>query len=249
VRLMRNGALEVRFASINPDNIEREAKRLRMMGLEEGKHFTAKMPEGDSNGYVRIRREGLTHAAWLSLHGEGKRRRLAAEFVEYMLERAKEEGGAVYEKVREIVEEGRARGSLTLKGFEGVVEVDGRRHTVKAIGGGAEIKEGRGGKKLLRIRIAVEVDGVRRSFVITFGRYGRKNKAAGYARAKADVPGGRKADAERLAAVVKALTGRKPRIYRKKNGAVVIACGRKHLEGFRRFAELADAVERWLSNR
>jgi hypothetical protein len=130
-----------------------------------------------------------------------------------------------------------------------VVEVEGKAHVVKVVGGGAELEEGRGGKKLLRIRIAAEVDGVRRSFVIVFGRYGRKNEAAGYAATSADAPGGREADAERLAAVVKALTGRKPRILHKKNGAVVIVCGRKHLEGFRRFAELADAVERWLNSR
>jgi hypothetical protein len=60
--------------------------------------------------------------------------------------------------------------------------------------------------------------------------------------ARADAPGGGEADAERLAAVIEALTGKRPRIYHKKNGAVVIACGRRHLEGFRRFAELADAT-------
>jgi len=247
VRVMRNGALEVRFASTNPANIVREAERLREMSLEEGRHFTVKRPEGD-NGYVRILREGLAYAAWLSIHGEGERQRLVAEFVEYILERAREEGGAVYEKAKEIVEEGRARGSLTLKGFESMVEVEGRRHAVKAIGGGAEIKEGRGGRKLLRLRITAEVDGVGGEYAIAFGRYGRKNEVAGYARAKADAPGGREADAERLAAVVEALIGNKPRIYRKKNG-IIIVCSRRHLEGFRRFVELADAVERWLNSR
>jgi hypothetical protein len=248
VRLMRNGALEVRFASTNPRNIEREAERLRAMGLEEGKHFTVKMPEEGRDGYVRILREGLAHAAWLSLHGEGERQRLAVGFIEHMLQRAREEGGAVYEKVKEVVEEGRARGSLTLKGFEKEVEVGGKKHVVKVVGGGAVIEESQRGKRLLRIRIAAEVDGVRCNFAVAFGRYGRKNEAAGYARAKADAPGGREADAERLAAVIKALTGEEPRIYRKKNGAVVIACGRKHLEGFKRYAELADAVERWLNS-
>jgi hypothetical protein len=94
---------------------------------------------------------------------------------------------------------------------------------------------------LLRIRIEATVDGVRSEYTITFGRYGRKNEVAGYAAGGEDV--------ERLVAVVEAVTGMRPRIYHKKNGAVVIACGRKHLEGFRRFAELADAVERWLNRR
>jgi hypothetical protein len=58
------------------------------------------------------------------------------------------------------------------------------------------------------------VDGVRREYEITFGRYGRKNMAGGFAYASAKAPGGREADAERLAAVVKVLTGKEPRIRR-----------------------------------
>ena len=48
--------------------------------------------------------------------------------------------------------------------------------------------------------------------------------------------------------MVKALTGREPRMYRR-NGAIIIVCGRRHLEGLRRFTELADAVEKWLNSR
>jgi hypothetical protein len=43
---LAKGALMVRFNSTDPDSIEREAQRLREMGLEEGRHFTVKMPEG-----------------------------------------------------------------------------------------------------------------------------------------------------------------------------------------------------------
>jgi hypothetical protein len=43
---LTEGALVVRFSSTNRDSIEREAQRLRDMGLEEGKHFSVKMPEG-----------------------------------------------------------------------------------------------------------------------------------------------------------------------------------------------------------
>jgi len=35
-------------------------------------------------------------------------------------------------------------------------------------------------------------------------------------------------------------------VYRMKNGAIIIVCGREHLEGFKRYAELADAIEKWL---
>ncbi len=106
---LTGGALVVRFSSPNPDSIEREKQRLENMGLEEGRHFTVKKPEEGRNGYVRILRDGLAYVAWLSVHGSGRQRELAAEFVEYILQRAKEEGGEVYKKVKEIVEEGKAR--------------------------------------------------------------------------------------------------------------------------------------------
>jgi hypothetical protein len=214
------------------------------MGLEEGKHFTVKMPEGGRDGYVYIRREGLAHAAWLSVRGKGKRQRLAAEFVEYILQRAKVEGDDVYEKASEIIEEGKARGSLKLEDFEMEVEVNGKKYKVKVIGGEA-VEEGRGGRKLLRIRITAEVGDVRSDYVMTYGRYGRNNAAVGFATARAD-PDGREADAERFSALIKALTGEEPGVYRMKNGKIIIKCYREHLDGFMRFAELVDAIARWL---
>jgi hypothetical protein len=53
-------------------------------------------------------------------------------------------------------------------------------------------------------------------------------------------------DAERLAAVIEALTGKEPRIHRMKDGEIKIVCYREHLEGFMRFAELAEAIAKWL---
>jgi hypothetical protein len=111
VRLTNSGGMVVRFGSTSRKNIEREAQRLRDMGLEEGEHFSVKMPEGGKRGYVYIRREGLACAAWLSVYGSGKQRELAAEFVDYILRRAEEAGKEVYEKASKIIEEGKARGS------------------------------------------------------------------------------------------------------------------------------------------
>ncbi len=93
----------VRYQTTNPGNIKREVQRLREMGLVEGFHFTAKMPEGGRAGYLLIRKEGLAYAAWLSTHGEGNRRRLAAEFVNHILQRARERGEEVYKKALEAV--------------------------------------------------------------------------------------------------------------------------------------------------
>ena len=245
VGLSSSGALEVRFGSTNPDSIERETQRLRDMGLKEGRHFSVKMPEEGRDGYVYIRREGLERAAWLSEHGSGRQRDLAAEFVSYVLQRAEEAGKEVYKKAGEVIDEGKARGSLTLKGFVKEVEVDGRRHVVKVIDGGA-VEEGRDGRKLLRIKITAEVDGVRSEYEITYSRRGGDNAAEGSAYARADAPGGREADAERFSALVEALTGKRPRILRRSDGRIKIGCGRKHLDGFMRYTELADAIEKWL---
>jgi hypothetical protein len=219
-----------------------------------------KMPEGGKAGYVYIRREGLAYAAWLSENCEDKEQReLAAEFVKLILLRAEEADGGkcdkVCEKVKEIVEEGKAWSSQTLEGFEKKVEVNGKTYVVKVIGGGAEFDEGRGGRKLLRIKITAEVGRVEgehtivdravREYTITFSRR-TDNAAEGYAYVRAEAPGGREADTERLAAVIKALTGKEPRIRRRSDGTIELVCGREHLDGFARFAELADAIERWL---
>jgi hypothetical protein len=108
-------------------------------------------------------------------------------------------------------------------------EVGSREHVVKVRDGSAEFDVGKGGRKLLRIKITAEVgrvegehtivDRVVHEYTITFGRYER-NATLGFAVARADVPGGRKADAERFAAVIKALTGKEPRIIEKNDGTI-----------------------------
>jgi len=244
---LKEGALEVRYHSTNPGNIEREAQRLKAMGLVEGRHFAVKMPEGGREGYVSILREGLAYAAWLSVHGEGERQRLAAEFIGYILRRAREKGGAVHEKALEVVEGGKAVGSLRLTDVKGrEVFVGGRKHVVDVLGGRAQPERGKSGKTLLKITITAEVDGVRRDYTITFSRRGARNEAVGFAVARVDAPGGREADAERFSALVEALTGKRPRVYRMKDGRIMIECGEGHLEGFMRYAELAEAIGRWL---
>ena len=246
VGLSGGGALVVRYKTTNPHSIQQVARRLNEIGLVEGRHFSVKMPEGGKAGYVSILKEGLAYAAWLSVHGEGGRQRLAARFVEYILQRAEEEGKEVCEKAQKIIEEGMSRSSLTLKDFEKEVEVNGRRHVVKVISGEAELEESQSGKKLLRIRITAEIDGIRGEYEVTYGRYGKLNAVLGLAVPRADAPGGREADAERLAALIKTLTGKEPRIHKSSNGKIDVACGREHLEGFRHYAELADVIEKWL---
>ncbi len=249
VGLARSGGLMVRFASTDPDSIRREAQRLENMGLKERVHFTVKMPEEGREGYVYILREGLAYAAWLSVNSEGEQQKLVANFVELILRRAEEADGGmcgkVCEKVEEMVEKGKAWGSLTLEGFEKKVEVGGKEYVVKVIGWSAELEESQSGKLLLRIRITAEVDSVKSDYTITFSRREPRNATLGRAYARTDASGGRKADAERLAAVIKALTGREPRIIERGDGQIVLECYREHLNGFMRYAELAEAIRRW----
>jgi len=256
VGLTNNGALVVEYRSTNLDSIKQVEQQLKQMGLEKDVHFTVKIPKDDTPGYVYILREGLVYAAWLSVYGSEEQRRLADEFVKYILRRAWEVGKDVYKKALEIVNEGKSWGSLRLEGFEGRVEVDGRLYVVKVTGWGAEIEKKQDDKKLLRLKITAEVgrvegehtivDRVVREYTITFGRYGN-NAAVGHATASAKAPGGKEADAKRFIAVVKALTGVEPWVYRVENGKrIKIRCYEEHLRGFGRFAELAGTIMKWL---
>ena len=101
--------------------------------------------------------------------------------------KAKKEDEDVHEKVKEVVEKGKSWGHLTLKGF--AATVDGG-YEVKVIDGSAEIEESWSGKKLLRLRVMAEVNGVRDDYTITYIRDDR-NKAMGYAVMRADAPSGR----------------------------------------------------------
>jgi Fe2+ transport system protein FeoA len=261
VRLVRSGALEVKYQSTNPDGIEQVAQRLEEMGLKRGVHFTVKMPEGGEKGYVSILTEGLAYATYLSVRGKNKQQRdLADEFVKLILRRAEEEskdvhekaeeGKDVYKKALEIVNEGKSWGSLKLEDFEKEVEVNGKTYVVKVRGGEA-VEEKQNGKTLLRIKIKAEVgrveDGhtVEREYTITFSKYGAGNKVMSFAYARAD-PDGREADAERISALIEALTGKKPMIRRMKGGKIQIECYRGHLEGFMRFEELVETILKWL---
>jgi len=111
VRLSSSGALEVKYQSTDPDSIKQVTQRFKEMGLEEGRHFTVKMPEGDGYCYVSILKEGLTRAAFLSVYGKDEQqRRLAAEFVEYILRRAEEAGKEVSEKSHKDRRRGQGEG-------------------------------------------------------------------------------------------------------------------------------------------
>jgi hypothetical protein len=62
--------------------------------------------------------------------------------------------------------------------------------------------------------------------------------------ATVDAPGGREEDAKRIIALVKALTGEEPNIKLDK-GKPVIIYTRRHLDGFKKYAEVTDTIREW----
>ena len=46
--------------------------------------------------------------------------------------------------------------------------------------------------------------------------------------------------------LIKALTGRKPGVYRRSDGRIRIECYEGYLEGFMCYTELAEAIAKWL---
>jgi len=87
---------------------------------------------------------------------------------------------------------------------------------VDVLGGGAQPERSGSGRTLLRIAITAEVDGVRHR------QGGRPRRQGGRRR--------------RFAALIRALMGRKPKVYGKKDGEMVIKCYGE-LDGFMRYAE------------
>ncbi len=217
--------------SKHPEVLERETRRLREMGLVEGVHFALKMPEGGRMGRLRILARGLAYAAWLSAHGSGRQRELAKEFLERVLRAAQTEGGDAYRRVKRMVDVGISQGPTLLRGLE--KEVEGR--VVKVEEGSARLDEG----NRLKIAVAAEVDGVYTKCEVSFVKL-RRGGVAGFVYADAAE------EAERIAVVVKALTGMPPTAVRMSNGACVLRCGEKHLKALARYAELADHVEKWI---
>jgi hypothetical protein len=240
--LTKKKGIMIRYFTTNLNNLEREAQRLREVGLVEGLHFSVRRPEGGRAGYISILKEGLIYAAWLSARGRDERqRRLAAEFVERILKRAEERGSAAYERIRKMIEKGKSIGSLKLSEVKDVeVEVRGRRHVVTVLSWDLSW-DGRG----LRISILAEVDGVDSWYSVKFRRM--RGRTVGRAYARASAPGGAEADAERFVAVVKALVGREPKVYAKGGKKLVISLGWAHLDGFARYEELAEAIMGWLA--
>jgi tetratricopeptide (TPR) repeat protein len=242
IRLSK-GALQVKFRSTNPENVRKLKQELESLGLREDEHFTVKWPEDEKIGYISIATEGITRLAYIAKYGTDEAQRLgAASLIEHLSRKAELASKEVSAKLEELIREGESRRSLRAEGLKTVVKIEwkGRRVEVPV-----EVKNIRAWEEGDKLRIAViaVVDGIKGEWIATFYR-DDDNRILGYTVAHADAPGGKEEDAKRATALTKALTGEEPNIIRKE-GRAVIRYTRRHLEGFKKYAEVADAIEEW----
>jgi len=239
IQITNRGALDIVYETTSAENLDRYAEELKGLGLEEGVHLVRREPEGGKPGALRITAEGVKKLAELSHHAEDAEKRLkASEWLNHLLARAGESGGEeARRRVEELVEEGAARGVLTLTGLRQEVEVDGERHVVEIRRAEARIEDGR-----LYIRVEAVVDGVEVKREYTFTR--KKNNAVkGAVSTWAHAPGGREADLTRLKALSTVIFGEAGNLMA---GGKQLGYTRRHLEYAMRFREVKEAAESFL---
>jgi len=234
-----DNSLAIVYHAISGERLKQYVKQLEELGLEKGIHFTVKQPEDGKKGHLRITVEGVRKLEELVRHAEDPEIRAKAEqWLNHLLERARESGGEeARKKLEELVEEGAARGALTLVGVH-EVEMQGRRHSVVV----REAKAWPDGDKL-RIHVKAVVDGVEVEREFVFFR--NRDRVRGYVVTRTDVPGGREADLKRLKATSKVIFGE---VGALRSGGKQLAYTRRHLEHATSFEELKPSIERWFKS-
>jgi len=239
IQINNRGALGIIYMTTNAEKLGQYAEELRSLGLEKDIHFTTKPPKNGKPGTLRITAEGVKKLAELSHHAESEEiRQKASEWLNHLLARAEESGGReAEEKLKALIEEGAARGVLTLTGLRREVEAEGGRHLVEIRRAEARIEDGR-----LYIRVEAVADGVEVKREYTFIR-GKDNRTFGRVSTWTRAPGGREADIKRLKALSTVIFGEAGALI---DGGRQLKYTRRHLEHAMRFKEIKEAAERWL---
>ncbi|WP_148683120.1 PaRep2b protein [Pyrobaculum ferrireducens] len=228
VLLAKNGAVNAWCQPRNPESFRKAVEFLRGLGMRdtcEGEwcfvHFTAKEPRGGEKGFVRITVDGLKYIGWLASRGDKKAQWLR----DMLLKEAEVKGEEVRRQLERRFSEWEQWGSVKPP-FEKEVEVDGRRMGVRV----EEVEAWRekGEKKehlVVKIKAVVAEDG-RGAAVEKKARFFKTNRGEvrGYVFIHASAEGGREADYQRTAAVLKALGveswSRKPKQIQLTGGAL-----------------------------
>jgi len=166
-----------------------------------------------------------------------KERKTANEFLEFLVKRADVEGKEVRKRIEELINGGKSKGAFADARQAKDVEFGWGSQTVKSAVKINDVEtwiEGESEKSKLRILVRAEVDGVKGESTFTFFR-GFRDEVLSYTYARAGAPGGRGEDAERIAAVVKAMTEKEPAVNRRKDRKIVIECFGLHLKGFKKY--------------
>jgi hypothetical protein len=243
---LSEGALVVVFHSTNPEKIVQLKQELESLGLLEGKHFTVTWPEEGKTGFTYLKREGIVELAYIAIYSTDEaRKKEAASLIEHLRDRAEAKGKDVLEKLEELIKHGEERGFRHATVMKEVVEIEWEGHRTTVSVEVKEIHAEEDGDKL-RISVTAVVSGVEGRWEMTFLRREKDRAVIGYTATRADAPGGREEDAKRIAALIKALTGEEPNIIRRNGKIKEIKYTRRHLDGLRKYAELTDAVRKWL---
>jgi len=239
IQIPNTGGLGIIYKTTSAERLARYAEELKSLGLEKDIHFTTKTPKNGKQGTLYITVEGVKKLAELSHHAEdAETRQKASEWLNHLLARAGESGGEeVKRRLEKLIEEGAARGVLTLAGLRREVEAEGGRHVVEIRRVEARIEGGR-----LYIRVEAVVDGVAVEREYTFFR-DKNNRTLGRVSTQADAPGGRKEDLKRLKALSTVIFGEAGNLMA---GGKQLKYTRRHLEHAMRFKEIKEAAERWL---
>jgi hypothetical protein len=207
--LKKDGSVVVEYQPSDPESYNKAVELLRGLGMRNGcegewcfVHYTAREPEGGRQGYIRITADGLRYIGWLASRGDER----AQWLKETLLKEAEAKGEEVRRRLEEYFREGEQWGSVKPP-FESEVEVEGRgvRVRVEAVEAWRERKE-RKEHLVVKIRAKV-VEGNSEVAVEKEARFYKTSRGMikGYVNIYAGAEGGREADYQRTAAVLKAL--------------------------------------------
>jgi len=247
---LEKSALRVELNYTRRENIVKMKEKLESLGLREGEHFTVTWLGEEKVGHLRLLKEGIIELAYVAKHGPEPQRLEAAESLSYLRRRAEVKRAEVLEKLDELIRMGEERGAARLVGHTFEVELETGDSNVKAEAVIKEVKswieenEREPRKSKLHIEIEAEISDRNTAektpvtWMMTYFRRSKDNAVMGYTTTHADAPGGRDEYAKKIKTLVKTITDEEPAVNNK--GGIDYA--RRHLEGIKKYTELADLI-------
>jgi hypothetical protein len=161
----------------------------------------------------------------------------------------------VLEKLEELIRKGEEKGMARLVGrtFEVELEVGNRNvkadAVIKEVKSWIEENEKEPRKSKLHIEIEAEISArdtaekTPATWRMTYFRRSKDNAVMGHTTTHTDAPGGGDEYAKKIETLVKTITDEEPAVNNKGG----IDYTRRHLEGLKKYTELADVITKWLN--